>query len=75
LVSPSDWTPRPAGGPRPFRQYLIESEFLRRFLLHVLPRGFMRIRHYGITTNRHRDGKLAPARAARPATAFPAASG
>jgi hypothetical protein len=37
-------------------------EFLRRFLLHVVPRGFMRIRHYGITANRHRARKLARAR-------------
>jgi Putative transposase len=37
-------------------------EFLRRFLLHVVPRGFMRIRYYGITANRHREQKLARAR-------------
>ena len=30
------------------------DEFLRRFLLHVLPRGFMRIRHYGFLSSRHR---------------------
>ncbi len=30
------------------------EEFIRRFLLHVLPKGFMRIRHYGLLTNRHR---------------------
>jgi hypothetical protein len=35
------------------------AEFLRRFLLHVVPRGFMRIRHYGIVANRHREPKLA----------------
>jgi hypothetical protein len=34
------------------------AEFLRRFLLHVVPRGFMRIRHYGILANRHREQKL-----------------
>ena len=34
-------------------------EFLRRFLLHVLPRGFMRIRHYGFLANRHRESRLA----------------
>ena len=34
-------------------------EFLRRFLLHVLPAGFVRIRHYGILSNRHRHEKLA----------------
>lgn len=35
------------------------TEFIRRFLLHVLPSGFMRIRHYGIFANRHRRNKLA----------------
>jgi Putative transposase/Transposase zinc-binding domain len=35
------------------------GEFLRRFLLHVLPRGFVRIRHYGLLANRHRQQKLA----------------
>lgn len=30
------------------------DEFLRRFLLHLLPRGFMRIRHFGILANRCR---------------------
>ncbi len=34
------------------------GEFLRRFLLHVLPRGFMRIRHFGLLANRHRKAKL-----------------
>ena len=29
-------------------------EFLRRFLLHILPKGFMRIRHYGLLANRSR---------------------
>jgi len=33
---------------------LTADEFLRRFLLHVVPRGFMRIRHYGVLANRHR---------------------
>jgi hypothetical protein len=30
------------------------DEFLRRFLLHVLPRGFVRIRHYGFLASRRR---------------------
>jgi hypothetical protein len=30
------------------------DEFLRRFLLHVLPRAFVRIRHFGFLTNRNR---------------------
>lgn len=34
------------------------AEFIRRFLLHVLPDGFMRIRHYGYLANRHRQRKL-----------------
>jgi hypothetical protein len=34
------------------------TEFIRRFLLHVLPDGFMRIRHYGYLANRHRSEKL-----------------
>ncbi len=34
------------------------TEFIRRFLLHVLtPDGFMRIRHYGYLANRHRQGR------------------
>jgi hypothetical protein len=37
---------------------LAAGEFLRRFLLHVLPTGFMRIRHYGYLANRHRSEKL-----------------
>lgn len=35
------------------------NEFIRRFLLHVLPGGFVRIRHYGILANPHREQKLA----------------
>ena len=38
------------------------GEFMRRFLLHVLPRGFHRIRHYGLLANRHRQEKLARCR-------------
>lgn len=35
------------------------GEFLRRFLQHVLPKGFVRIRHYGFLANRHRTQMLA----------------
>lgn len=38
------------------------GEFLRRFLLHVLPRGFQRLRHYGFLSNRGRAEKLARCR-------------
>jgi hypothetical protein len=34
------------------------DEFLRRFLLHVVPRGFMRIRHFGLLANRTRRGTV-----------------
>ena len=44
------------------------AEFLRRFLLHVLPKGFMRIRHYGLLANRSKRLKL---QAARDALAVP----
>jgi hypothetical protein len=37
-------------------------EFIRRFLLHVLPRGFHRIRHYGLSANGGRAKNLAKAR-------------
>jgi Putative transposase/Transposase zinc-binding domain len=35
------------------------QEFIRRFLLHVLPEGFQRIRYYGLLANRYREQKLA----------------
>jgi hypothetical protein len=38
------------------------DEFLRRFLLHVLPRGFVRIRHFGLLANAHRCRTIACAR-------------
>ena len=38
---------------------LTPTEFIRRFLLHVLPSGFQRIRHFGFLGNRYRQAKLA----------------
>ena len=38
------------------------EEFIRRFLLHVLPEGFQRIRYYGFLANRYREHKLARCR-------------
>lgn len=35
------------------------SEFIRRFLLHILPKGFVKIRYYGLLSNRNRNLKLA----------------
>lgn len=34
------------------------TEFIRRFMMHVVPRGFMRIRYYGFLANAHREKKL-----------------
>ena len=44
-------------------------EFLRRFLLHILPRGFVRVRHYGFLANRCRKAKLQLCRRLIPAPA------
>jgi hypothetical protein len=41
---------------------LAAEEFIRRFLLHVLPEGFQRIRYYGFLANCHREHKLARCR-------------
>jgi hypothetical protein len=48
------------------------SEFVRRFLLHVVPNGFHRIRHYGLLANSHRADMLALCRCL---LAVPAAPG
>jgi len=47
---------------RPKVMALGVEEFLRRFLLHVLPRGFVRIRHFGLLANRHRYAAIIRAR-------------
>jgi hypothetical protein len=49
---------------RPKVMTLPVGEFIRRFLLHVLPNGFRRIRHFGFLANRHRRAKLAMIRGA-----------
>jgi hypothetical protein len=41
---------------------LAAVEFLRRFVQHVLPRGFVKVRHYGLLANRHREQRLAQCR-------------
>ena len=50
------------------QMHLHAVEFVRRFLLHVLPHGFMRIRHFGFLANCHRRRRLAAIRSclARP---------
>ena len=44
------WNDRARGNPNR-RMTLDVEEFLRRFLLHILPSGLMRIRHYGLLAN------------------------
>ena len=41
---------------------LATGEFIRRFLMHVLPKGFHRIRHYGLLANGSRADNIAKAR-------------
>ena len=41
---------------------LATDEFIRRFLIHVLPKGFHRIRHYGLLANGNRADNIAHAR-------------
>ena len=43
---------------------LHRDEFVRRYLLHVLPHGFTRIRHMGFLANRYKADKLAQCRKA-----------
>jgi hypothetical protein len=51
-----------AHGGRQGIMTLDSVEFVRRFLMHVLPSGFVRVRHYGLLANRHRQEKLARCR-------------
>jgi hypothetical protein len=46
-----------------FRKMRLDvDEFIRRFLLHILPQGFFKVRYYGIFSNRYRSENLAKAR-------------
>jgi hypothetical protein len=51
-----------AHGSRRGTMTLEAVEFVRRFLMHVLPAGFVRVRHYGLLANCHRQEKLARCR-------------
>lgn len=53
---------RRSGPERQQAMTLSTNEFIRRFLLHVLPRGFHRIRHYGLLAASSRKTNLALAR-------------
>jgi hypothetical protein len=52
-----------AHGNRQSTMTLSAVEFIRRFLLHVLPASFVKIRYYGFMANRHRSENLARCRA------------
>ena len=52
-----------AHGNKKRKMTLSADEFIRRFLLHVLPRGFVRIRYFGWMANRHRTRLAALCRA------------
>lgn len=56
------WRDR-ANGDRVRTMTLDAKEFLRRYLLHVVPGGFMRVRHYGLLANASRKESLARCRA------------
>jgi len=47
-----------ADGGRGKRLTLEAMEFLRRFVQHVLPPGFVKVRHYGLLANRQREARL-----------------
>jgi hypothetical protein len=47
-----------AQGNQPALMTLPATEFIRRFLLHILPRGLVRIRHFGFLANRCRRAKI-----------------
>lgn len=50
-------------GPARYRTMTLPAyEFIRRFLMHVLPKGFHRIRHYGLFANGNRAANVALAR-------------
>jgi hypothetical protein len=57
------WKDYRAKGKTRYKAITLEAgEFMRRFLLHVLPGGFHRIRHYGLLANGARQANLARAR-------------
>ena len=50
-------------GPARYTSMTLDTaEFIRRFLMHVLPKGFHRIRHYGLLANGQRTANVANAR-------------
>jgi hypothetical protein len=57
------WKDYRAKGDARYKLMTLDAdEFIRRFLIHVLPDGFHRIRHYGLLANSNRTGNIALAR-------------
>jgi hypothetical protein len=57
------WKDYRIDGPERWKTMTLSPhEFIRRFLLHVLPKGFHRIRHYGFLANGNRAANIARAR-------------
>ena len=57
------WKDYRIDGPGRWKTMTLEvGEFIRRFLMHVLPKGFHRIRHYGLFANGNRAESIAKAR-------------
>jgi len=53
---------------------LSSNEFIRRFLMHTLPSGFVRIRYYGFLANRHRNERIEKCRDLLGVTLVPAST-
>jgi hypothetical protein len=60
-----------AHGGKKRKMTLTAHEFIRRFLLHLLPRGFVRIRHFGWMANQNRSLRAAQCRALLPPASSP----
>lgn len=59
-------------GPERYKQMTLDPhEFIRRFLMHVLPQGFHRIRYYGLLTSQTRAKNIARIRALLAAPLIP----
>lgn len=63
-----------ADGSRQKTMTLALAEFVRRFCLHLLPKGLVKIRHFGFLSNRQRQTRLAQARALLPTVAAAAST-
>jgi Putative transposase len=63
LDVPFKWKDYRIEGPGRYKTMTLPTyEFIRRFLMHVLPKGVHRIRHYGLFANGNRAANIARAR-------------